>query len=593
MTSSTTSSASTTDFPAGTSTPASPVDGLLDAIEAGAGGAVAALYAADARLDATVPGWRFSRTGGAGIAAEYERWFRHPGRFEELDRLPAPGGEVVRYLLAWSEDGVPHAAHHCHLLTVDAGSGRITAERVFCGGRWDAALMAAMEEEAAAAEARQLAEVALALTPRPVAGSLEELLEGAEARAPFATAETRSGSRFERVWMGGQALVLKHIQLDDDFTMRASGDIGCRPLRAFAAGLLDVAPDLVDHGIIAAARGVGRNGWWAALLMRDVSGELVPPGDNPFPEEDHASFIDHLAGLCARTWGWRDDVGLLAYGDRWRFFGPDVLDWERRLGWPEPVPRIAAEGWLRFADRATGPVARSVDDLRHDVTPLAAALASTPSCLLHGDWKASNLGTAPDGRTVLIDWAYVGEGPAGHELGWYLALNRAKLPVGHSRERVIEDFGAALVRHGVPTGRWWDRQLRLALLGTVVQFGWERRSATRTSWAGGATGPWRAWRSCDRGVVTRSGHRFGPRAILEEGPGAGSRWVSARSKPVSTRSSSSARSVDWAARAAAASRAPATSVASSCTFSVARTASRQAAALTCSTTRSTWALNSS
>lgn len=31
-------------------------------------------------------------------------------------------------------------------------------------------------------------------------------------------------------------------------------------------------------------------------------------------------------------------------------------------------------------------------DLRRDVSPLAGALATTPSCFLHGDWKAGNLG---------------------------------------------------------------------------------------------------------------------------------------------------------------------------------------------------------
>ena len=41
------------------------------------------------------------------------------------------------------EDGVPHAAHQVHLVTVDAG--RISRDTVFCGGRWPAALLAEME----------------------------------------------------------------------------------------------------------------------------------------------------------------------------------------------------------------------------------------------------------------------------------------------------------------------------------------------------------------------------------------------------------------------------------------------------------------
>lgn len=98
------------------------------------------------------------------------------------------------------------------------------------------------------------------------------------------------------------------------------------------------------------------------------------------------------------------------------------------------------------------------------MTPLAAALEETPSCFLHGDVKASNTGRAADGRTVLIDWAYVGEGPACHELAWHLALDRSRPPV--SKEATTGAFRAALERHGVDTGPWWDRQLGLCMLGS-------------------------------------------------------------------------------------------------------------------------------
>jgi hypothetical protein len=307
-----------------------------------------------------------------------------------------------------------------------------------------------------------------------VAKSVDELLAGVRRREAFHPADSRSGSNFERVWIDDEALVVKYLHLDDDFPMRSTGDVGCRPLRAYAAGLYDLVPHLIDHGILGMAGGVGRNGWGAAILMRDVSADLVPQGDEPFGEAQHFGFLDHMAGLCAATWGWNDDLDLLPYGDRWRFFGHAAIDGERALGWPEQVPRIADEGWARFAERAPARVAAAVDELRRDVSPLADALASTPSCFLHGDWKAGNLGTHRDGRTVLIDWVYLGEGPACHELGWYLALNRAKLPAGHSKERVTSDFRAALESHGVATGEWWDRQLALSLLGTLVQFGWEK-----------------------------------------------------------------------------------------------------------------------
>jgi hypothetical protein len=129
-----------------TTTSTTTVDAFLDAVRAGRG-IPPELYARDAVLDATVPNWRFGVSGSEAIAAEYGRWFADEGVTEELDRYPVPGGEIVRYLLTWREQGVPHAAHHTHIITLD-GDGRITKDVVFCGGRWDAAQLAQMAEAA-------------------------------------------------------------------------------------------------------------------------------------------------------------------------------------------------------------------------------------------------------------------------------------------------------------------------------------------------------------------------------------------------------------------------------------------------------------
>ena len=102
-------------------------------------------WSPDATLDATVPGWRMRRRGPEAIRAEYARWFADPAHFAELNRYPVGGGpsEVVEYTLSWTENNVPHAAHHLHILTVR--EDLITADTVFCGGRWPASLLAEME----------------------------------------------------------------------------------------------------------------------------------------------------------------------------------------------------------------------------------------------------------------------------------------------------------------------------------------------------------------------------------------------------------------------------------------------------------------
>jgi hypothetical protein len=175
-------------------------------------------------------------------------------------------------------------------------------------------------------------------------------------------------------------------------------------------------------------------------------------------------------------WGWTDDVGLLPPANRWIAFNDAAIAAEEARGFPDPVPPIAKEGWARFAARAPRPVGEAVQALRRDTRPLVDAAATTPSTFLHGDWKLGNLGIGADGRTVLIDWTYCGAGPICFELGWYLAINRARLP--HTKEDAIAAFRAALERHGVDTAGWWERQLGLCLLGAVVLFGWEKAFGT-------------------------------------------------------------------------------------------------------------------
>lgn len=118
------------------------VDAFLAAV-AGATIPDCQAWSADAVLSATVPNWRFHRYGPDAIRAEYAGWFADRGQFERLRRSPIDGGEIVEYDLTWVQDGVPHAAHHVHLL--DLEDGRIVRDTVVCGGRWPAALLADME----------------------------------------------------------------------------------------------------------------------------------------------------------------------------------------------------------------------------------------------------------------------------------------------------------------------------------------------------------------------------------------------------------------------------------------------------------------
>ncbi|MFI5269896.1 MAG: hypothetical protein ACHQ7M_21160, partial [Chloroflexota bacterium] len=59
-----------------------------------------------------------------------------------VQRTPLPSGELLEFTFTWEEKGIPHTCHQAHVLEVR--DGHITADTVWCGGRWPASLLAEM-----------------------------------------------------------------------------------------------------------------------------------------------------------------------------------------------------------------------------------------------------------------------------------------------------------------------------------------------------------------------------------------------------------------------------------------------------------------
>ena len=120
----------------------------------------------------------------------------------------------------------------------------------------------------------------------PVFGNVAELLAGATERTPLEDAPGKSGARLERVVIGGQPYVLKHLDLAVDWTVRAAGDLRGAPLTLWERGILARLPECFNQPIVGVARedgaGPGPSGG-CALLMHDVSPWLVPATDAVLP----------------------------------------------------------------------------------------------------------------------------------------------------------------------------------------------------------------------------------------------------------------------------------------------------------------------
>jgi hypothetical protein len=310
------------------------------------------------------------------------------------------------------------------------------------------------------------------MTDEPwIARSREELLAGVESRVAVNPDDGKSGSVFERVTIEGERLFAKTLGYRTDWLMRVTGDRDLRTLKIWRAGIMRDVPPEIDHAVVGmAADGDGEDAL-LTILMRDIGEHLFAEGDTKISLEAHLGLIDGLAALSAHYWGWTDDIGLTSLEERLRFFAPDNIAAEVAVADP-PVPiRVAAQGWPQLAERAPG-LSELLAAIHASPGALTAAMRSTPATFLHGDWKLGNLGRHPDGRTILLDWAYPGSGPVLWDLAWYLALNAARLPI--DKQATIDAFRDALEGRGVATDDWFDLQLDLCLLGMTACFGWEK-----------------------------------------------------------------------------------------------------------------------
>jgi hypothetical protein len=304
------------------------------------------------------------------------------------------------------------------------------------------------------------------------AGPVSELLARASARQVLRPPDGKSTSSFERVTVEGRRYFLKQLSPATDWIMRVTGDHVHRPYLIWRAGLMDRVPACIDHTVVAMEIDGSGDTAILSVLMRDVAEHLIPEGDTRVTPAQHEGFIDHLAQLCAAFWGFTDTVGgLTTIPERLRFFDAPNVARELAVADP-PGPIVAADAGWRALPRRSPALAGLARAVQEDPSLLTGPLADTPVTFLHGDWKMGNLGRHPGGRTILLDWAYPGSGPACWDLCWYLALNRARLP--EPKEATIARFRAGLERHGVATGGWFERQLDLCLAAIMVTFGWEK-----------------------------------------------------------------------------------------------------------------------
>jgi hypothetical protein len=230
----------------------------------------------------------------------------------------------------------------------------------------------------------------------------------------------------------GERFVLKRMSIARDWIMRATDDIACREAAFAASGIT------LGERIRTPTVGLARDAGGHALLMRDITGHLLPQGLITPGQLD--SIIKGMAALHALPLPDADAVPWCGWRQRLLLLTPAGA--RVAAAYDAGVAPHLVEGWALFDEIAPRPIVEFIHALGEDPAPLIDLLASLPASLLHGDLKFDNIGLDDAERMWLIDWAMPMLAPPAIELGWFLAINSRRLPA--SLDEVMRRYADAV-----------------------------------------------------------------------------------------------------------------------------------------------------
>lgn len=282
---------------------------------------------------------------------------------------------------------------------------------------------------------------------------LDEVVE----RAPMVAHEGKSGAFLERVTLAdGRRLVVKRFSPGTDLLMAALGDRIGREYVLWSRGILDLLPPEVGHVVV--------DGWVdvheTVIVMRDLGDSVLTWQDRLTRGQcrwmlirvaAHRSFLDFAP----------DDLTPLP--DLLALFAPDRM--APFVDFANPLAAICVRVWEVFGETVPADVAEPVFALLADPQPLADALQSRGTTLVHGDLATVNMAFS-DGGLTLLDWAMPTAAPGALDIARFLA--GCASVVDASREQIIADYAEAV-------GPAYDEiAMRLSLLSAFCWLGWNK-----------------------------------------------------------------------------------------------------------------------
>ena len=147
----------------------------------------------------------------------------------------------------------------------------------------------------------------------------------------------------------------------------------------------------------------GRQAGWA-ILMRDLTG-YVFTWDEPMAPQLVPAFLDSLARLHAAFWNdpRLNDLrlGLCDTSQRLGLTSPTLA--QKQVGHQRGVlPDWIRDGWEVMEELLDPDVFAQMKSLIEDPVPLFEMLSHYPYTLLHGDYRAANLGYLKHGHPIIF-----------------------------------------------------------------------------------------------------------------------------------------------------------------------------------------------
>jgi hypothetical protein len=406
-------------------------EALRDAIASGGFESLAAAYAEDALLDASVQGRRVRRRGREEIVAELERLYPGPGRVLDWDASAFADG-LALWIERLGDDG--SGIRQRHYLRYSGGT---------IDGHWIYAAPPRHPEIVPPA----------GTTPAAPASLLESF--GAVREQAVLDSTGWSGSRLESALLeDGRKLILKRIVPGGDWLASHTGDEGREGI-LFSDGAMDRFPAGLDSAIRAAELDDGA--WW--LAMEDVSDFLFGTA-GPITREQSAHTLNAMARVWDEFWG-EEVAAACSFLDRQLIVGPGVSEPER--DGVDLLPKQLETTWEAFGDAVEGDVGEAVLGIAREPAAFISEFERCGTTLIHGDLRDEQLGVDGE-RVIAIDWGLAANAHPAYELGWYMMHCGWRIEAVH--DEIVEDFRAAM-------GERDDaRALELGIISGLAQYGW-------------------------------------------------------------------------------------------------------------------------